>query len=85
MSLRDTGRPAQPRLAALEASSRDLRDGKVRHSATSYDQGDVPWPEGHSLRKPEGATGEGLLLTPEQAARRLSVGRTTAYALMASC
>jgi excisionase family DNA binding protein len=84
MSLRDTGRPAQPRLAALEASSRDLRDGKVRHSATSYDQGDVPWPEGHSLRKPEGATGEGLLLTPEQAARRLSVGRTTVYALMAS-
>ena len=55
MSLRDTGRPAQPRLAALEASSRDLRDGKVRHSAMSYYQGDVPWPEGHSLRKPEAA------------------------------
>ena len=53
MSFRDTGRPAQPRLAALEASRRDLCDGEVRHSAMSYYQGDVPWPEGHSLRKPE--------------------------------
>jgi excisionase family DNA binding protein len=76
----------------------------------SYDRGDVPWPEGHSLPAPEGperitgsspitplilgfeessirtvtAAGEALLLTPEQAARRLSVGRTTVYALMAS-
>jgi len=50
----------------------------------SFDQVDVPWPEAHWLRRSEGAAGEALLLTPEQAARRLSVGRTTVYALMAS-
>jgi excisionase family DNA binding protein len=107
MSVRDTERPAKTKLAALEVSGRDLRDGEVRRSAISCDQGDVPWQEGHSLPKPEGALGtddsspiaqpildfektparpmnEALLLTPEEAARRLSLGRTTVYALMAS-
>jgi hypothetical protein len=30
-------------------------------------------------------TDDQLLVTPEEAARRLSVGRTTIYELMASC
>jgi len=37
-----------------------------------------------SPARTEGAAAEALLLTPEQAVRRLSVGRTTVYALMAS-
>jgi excisionase family DNA binding protein len=110
MSVREIGRPPQPRLAALEAPNRDLRDGEVRHVVMSSDQGDTPWPERHSPTTLEGAVsttdsspiaplirsfeqspaltecaaGEPLLLTPEQAARRLSVGRTTVYTLMAS-
>ena len=75
MSFRDTGRPAQPGRAALEASSRDFRDGEVRHSAMSFDQVDVPWPEAHWLRRSEGAAGE----APSRHARRgrsSAVGRT---------
>ena len=56
MSLRDTGRPAQPRLAALEASRRDLcrRGGKASACLTTR----VMFMAGRALATQTGGRGE---------------------------